>query len=55
VLPHGARGEFRVDTFNFTNSPHFDNPNGAYLESTFGQIQRSTGERFLRFGLKVTF
>jgi hypothetical protein len=55
VLPHGARGEFRVDTFNFTNSPHFNNPNGTYLGSTFGQVTSSFGERFLRFGLKVTF
>jgi hypothetical protein len=55
ALPKGARGEFRIDTFNVTNSPHFNNPNGTYLGSTFGQIESSVGERFLRFGLKVTF
>jgi len=54
-LPHGVRGEFRVDTFNVTNSPHFNNPNGTYLGSTFGQVTSSFGERFLRFGVKVTF
>jgi hypothetical protein len=54
-LPRGARGEFRVDIFNVTNTPHFNNPGGTYLSSTFGQVTSSFGERALRFGAKVTF
>jgi hypothetical protein len=47
--------ELRVDAFNVTNTPHFNNPNGALGNPTFGQITSSFGERFLRFGAKVTF
>lgn len=55
ALPHGARGEFRADVFNLTNTAHFNNPNGAYLGSTFGFVTSSFGERAMRFGFKVTF
>jgi len=54
-LSHGARGEFRIDVFNLTNTPHFNNPSGTYLGSTFGIVNSSFGERSLRFGFKVTF
>src|SRR4029450_12865068 len=33
-----VKGEFRVDIFNITNTPHFNNPNGTFLGATFGQI-----------------
>src|SRR5205814_8653765 len=33
-----TKGEVRADIFNVTNTPHFQNPNGTFLGSTFGQI-----------------
>jgi len=54
-LSHGARGEFRVDVFNLTNTPHFNNPGATYLGTNFGVVTSSFGERSMRFGFKVTF
>jgi hypothetical protein len=52
-----VKGEFRVDIFNITNTPHFNNPNGTFLGATFGQITSTIAgsERSLRFGFRVTF
>ncbi len=52
-----VRGEFRVDIFNITNTPHFMNPNGTYLSATFGQITSTMpgSERTMRFGFRTTF
>jgi hypothetical protein len=51
-----VKGEIRADIFNVTNTPHFNNPNGTFLSSTFGQITSSIGgERSMRFGLRLMF
>jgi carboxypeptidase family protein/TonB-dependent receptor-like protein len=52
-----VKGEFRVDIFNITNTPHFQNPNGTFLGATFGQITSTVAgsERSMRFGFRVTF
>jgi hypothetical protein len=50
-----AKGEFRIDIFNLPNTPHFNNPNGAFGNATFGRITSSFGERQMRFGLRVMF
>jgi hypothetical protein len=52
-----VRGEFRVDIFNITNTPHFQNPNGTFLGATFGQITATMpgSERSMRFGFRMTF
>ncbi len=58
ALPRGAQGEFRVDIFNLTNTPHFARPGGGFGSSTFGRITATEGGadmRSMRFGLKVTF
>jgi len=54
--------ELRVDAFNATNTPHFNNPGDGGTDATrqfgsptFGQVISSFGERFLRFGARVTF
>jgi hypothetical protein len=47
--------ELRADAFNLTNTPHFNNPNGSFGSSTFGQVTSSFGERLVRFGLRVIF
>lgn len=49
-------GELRADALNVTNSPNFNNPNGAFGNPTFGQINSTVGgERLVRFGARVTF
>jgi hypothetical protein len=49
-------GEVRADALNVTNSPNFNNPNGAFGNPTFGQVTSTIGgERLVRFGARVTF
>jgi len=52
-----VKGEFRVDIFNITNTPHFNNPNGTFLGATFGQITSTIAgsERSMRFGFRMMF
>jgi hypothetical protein len=52
-----TKGEIRADIFNITNTPHFSNPNGTYLGTTFGQITSTIAgsERSMRFGLRFLF
>ena len=52
-----VHGEIRVDVFNITNTPHFNNPNGTYLGAGFGQITSTVAnsERSMRFGLRLMF
>ncbi len=47
--------ELRADAFNLTNTPHFNNPNGSFGSSTFGEINSSFGQRLVRFGVRVIF
>ena len=47
--------ELRADAFNLTNTPHFNNPNGSFGSTTFGEINSSFGQRLIRFGLRVIF
>jgi len=50
-----VRIELRADAFNLTNTPHFNNPNGSFGSSTFGQVTSSFGQRLVRFGARLTF
>jgi hypothetical protein len=54
-INHRITAELRLDAFNATNTPHFNNPNGTLGNPTFGQVTTSFGERFLRFGTRLTF
>jgi hypothetical protein len=57
--------EFRAETFNFTNTPEFSNPQGSLTSSTFGYVTGTLGSgtgvngtgggRVLQLGLKVMF
>lgn len=48
--------EFRCESFNFTNTPHFGNPNGNRNSSNFGKILSDSGDpRSFRFGLRIAF
>ncbi len=57
ALPHDIKGEFRIDGFNITNTPHFNNPNGTLGNANFGQITTTVdnSDRMFRFGLRVMF
>jgi hypothetical protein len=57
TFPRRVKGEFRVDIFNITNTPHFNNPNGTFLAATFGQITSTVAgsERSMRFGFRMMF
>lgn len=54
--------QFRMESFNFTNTPHFNNPRSNISSSDPGRITgtRNTGregldQRIFRFGLRLTF
>ena len=58
TIGRDVKGEFRVDIFNVTNTPHFNNPNGDVpWAPTFGQITSTVAgsERTLRFGFRLMF
>ena len=55
--------QFRVDSFNFSNTPHYDNPNTTFGSSTFGQVTTAGGNygnghgdpRQFELSLKLSF
>jgi hypothetical protein len=56
-LKGDARAEFRIDAFNVTNRPQYENPNGEFGNARFGQITttRADTERVVSFVLRVLF
>jgi len=60
-FPVSALGEsaaltFRLESFNFTNTPHFNNPNSNVANSNFGRVQSaSNDQRQFQFGLTLRF
>jgi hypothetical protein len=56
------KAQFRMESFNFSNTPHFDQPGNTLGDANFGQITGVTNlarenidERQLRFGLRISF
>ncbi len=56
------RLQFRMESFNFSNTPHFANPGDTIGDANFAQITNVTNlarenidERQFRFGLRVSF
>lgn len=48
--------ELRAESFNFTNTPHFDNPSGGFGSPGFGEVTTAANDsRTLQFGLKLIF
>jgi len=51
--------QFRAEAINFTNTPHFNNPNGDITSPNFGRVTgvngAPNGPREIQLGLKVTF
>jgi hypothetical protein len=56
VIREGLNLEFRAELFNFTNTPHFSNPESDVNSSNFMAItstSQSAPERIVRLGLKL--
>jgi hypothetical protein len=49
------RFEFRVESFNTTNTPIFNAPAVDVNAATFGEISGAQGERNIQVGLKFYF
>jgi hypothetical protein len=52
------RAQFRIESFNFTNSPHYGNPSLSVTSGSFGRITSTNGNarnRSVRFGLRLEF
>lgn len=49
------RFEFRVESFNFTNTPIFNAPDVNVNSATFGQVLNAQGERNIQLALKFYF
>ena len=48
--------EFRFESLNFTNTPHFINPNTQFGNANFGQVTTAMqDQRQIQFGLKLSF
>ena len=51
--------QFRAEALNFTNTPHFNDPNGDFTSPNFGRVTgvngAPNGPREVQLGLKVTF
>lgn len=48
--------ELRGETFNLTNTPHFNNPGNTFGSSTFGMVTSAVNDsRILQLGAKMSF
>lgn len=47
--------QFRTDIFNIANKTQFNNPDGNFTDSTFGQILSGRDPRLVQFALKFYF
>lgn len=48
--------EFRFESFNFTNTPHFNRPGSTLGNADFGQVTSAMADqRVIQFGMKITF
>jgi outer membrane receptor protein involved in Fe transport len=53
AIKERARLQFRAQFFNLANSSHFGGPSNSVTSGTFMQITSASGERNIRFGLRM--
>jgi hypothetical protein len=55
-IREGADLTLRVESFNFTNTPHFQNPEGNINNVNFGRVRGADEDaRLWQFGLSFRF
>ncbi len=60
-IREGLRLQFRVESFNFTNTPQYVNPSGNFSSSTFAEVTSTSPSlsdpqaRRFQFGVKLIF
>jgi hypothetical protein len=47
--------EFRAEFYNAWNHTEFENPDGNFSDSTFGQVLKTRDPRVMQLALKVMF
>ncbi len=56
VIKERLSGELRMESFNFTNTPHFSNPSGDFGGASFGEVTGAAADqRTFQFALKLVF
>ena len=55
LMTERFRAEIRLEVFNVTNTPHFNNPSSALDSTAFGTITSAFGERQVQLAAKVHF
>ncbi len=54
-LPETITLQFRAESFNLLNTPHFGNPDGSRNSGSFGSIASASGPRIMQFAIKLIY
>jgi hypothetical protein len=54
-LPERVNLQFRAESFNLLNTPHYGNPNASRNSGSFGSITSASSPRILQFALKLIY
>lgn len=55
LITERVKFEMRLETFNTTNTPHFNNPTTGLDSTQFGEVRGAFGERQVQLGAKIIF
>jgi Carboxypeptidase regulatory-like domain/TonB-dependent Receptor Plug Domain len=54
-LPETMNLQFRAESFNLLNTPHYGDPNASRNSGSFGSITSAGGQRIMQFALKLIY